>query len=260
MTMSFSGRAASRVLVVTGVGLRGELEDRLVRHAGQSFDRPVPVTVHRYGVLRSAVLFRWCQRAATKKLAVRLRQFTADPPDVFAHSFGAWLVGHALLGEPRLRVGRVVLTGSVLRPDFDWSRLVSRGQVEAVLNHYGRQDNWCRVSELFIPESGPSGYSGFVECAEVFNHAQPRFAHTTFFQAGIIEEAHRSLWRPFLTLQSDELWRLADPASEGSWRPVPWLFQANLLRFLVAFVIAGGAVYAVGLLLKVIRSLGGPVL
>jgi serine/threonine-protein kinase len=58
-------------------------------------------------------------------------------PDIIAHSFGTWLVGHALESNPDIQVGRVVLTGSILRPDFNWKEHMPSGQVEAVLNHYG---------------------------------------------------------------------------------------------------------------------------
>ncbi|GIH29134.1 hypothetical protein Aph01nite_74440 [Acrocarpospora phusangensis] len=250
-------RAPSRILLVTGVGLRGEQEDRLVSLAGRFFDPPVPVIVHRYGVLRSGVVLRAGQRAATGRLVARLRRIVAEcgEPDVFAHSFGAWLVGHALIGDPGLRVGRVVLTGSVLRPDFDWKVLISRGQVEAVLNHYGRNDQWSRVSQLFIPDSGPSGYRGFVASAGVLNQAEPHFAHTTFFRAEKMETAFRQLWGPFLNLRPGELRRLVDPAGEETWRPVPWLLRANLLRGLALFSAVAGAMSVAGLLVLLVGGL-----
>jgi pimeloyl-ACP methyl ester carboxylesterase len=239
-------RSPQVVLIVTGMGMRGELEDDLRCRVGQMFAPPVPVLVHRYGVARSGSLFRPCQRAATRRLAARLRELSeADgprprPPDVIAHSFGAWLVGHALRQNPDLRVGRIIMAGSVLRPDFDWHAIIGNGQAEAVLNHCGSHDLWAFVSEFFIPDSGPAGFRGFAECSGVFNRREPRFRHLTFFQARHIDIVHRTLWRPFLTRPADELAGLVGPGSRQSWRPRPWLLRANLLRALLLLGLVAG--------------------
>jgi pimeloyl-ACP methyl ester carboxylesterase len=239
-------RSPRTVLIVTGMGMRGELEDDLCYRVGHMFDPPVPVPVHRYGVVRSGSVFGPCQRVATRRLAERLRALPeADglrsrPPDIIAHSFGAWLVGHALQENPDLRVGRIIMAGSVLRPDFDWCTIIGRGQAEAVLNHYGSHDLWAFVSEFFIPDSGPAGFRGFGECPRVFNRREPRFRHLTFFQSRHVDTVHRTLWRPFLTRPADELGGLAGPGNPRSWRPRPWLLRANLLRALLLLGLAAG--------------------
>jgi pimeloyl-ACP methyl ester carboxylesterase len=236
------------VLIVTGMGMRGDLEDDLRHRVERMFALPVPVLVHRYGVARSGSLFRPCQQAATRRLAARLREpreaetdgQRSRPPDIIAHSFGAWLVGQALRQNPDLRVGRIIMAGSVLRPDFDWHTIIGNGQAEAVLNHYGSHDLWAFVSEFFIPDSGPAGFRGFADCPGVFNRREPRFRHLTFFQGRQIDTVHRTLWRPFLTSPADELAGLVGPGSPGTWRPRPWLFRANLLRaLLLAGLVAG---------------------
>jgi pimeloyl-ACP methyl ester carboxylesterase len=239
-------RSPQTVLIVTGMGMRGELEDDLRYRVGQMFAPPVPVLVHRYGVVRSGSLFRPCQRAATRRLATRLRGLSeADgprsrPPDVIAHSFGAWLVGQALRQNPDLRVGRIIMAGSVLRPDFDWHAIIGNGQAEAILNHYGSHDLWAFVSEFFIPDSGPAGFRGSAECPGVFNCREPRFRHLTFFQGRHIDIVHRRLWRPFLTRPTDELAGLVGPGNPQCWRPRPWLLRANLLRVLLLVGLVAG--------------------
>ena len=169
-------RCPHSVLIVTGVGMRGVLEDDLRKRVEEMFTPAVPVLVHRYGVARSGSLFRPCQRAATRRLASRLRELSGEdgglepgPPDVIAHSFGAWLVGHALRQNPDISVGRIIMAGSVLRPDFDWSAIIEGGQAEVILNHYGSRDLWAFASEFFIPDSGPAGLRGFAPCPGVFN-------------------------------------------------------------------------------------------
>jgi pimeloyl-ACP methyl ester carboxylesterase len=254
-------RSPSAVLIVTGMGMRGELEDDLRSRTGRSFAAPVPVMVHRYGVARSGSLLRPCQQAVTRRLAARLRELSAqssycgtEPPDIIAHSFGAWLVGNALQQNPDIRVGLIIMAGSVLRPDFDWHSLISRGQAETVLNHYGSRDWWAFVSEFFIPDSGPAGFNGFAQCAGVFNHPEPGFRHLTFFQSEHIGEVHRALWQPFLSRPAAELPELAGPDVSRAWRPRPWLLRANLPRFLLLGCLVTGTAE---LLLHVARLMAG---
>lgn len=239
--------------------MRGKLEDGLSRRAARFFDPPVPVLVHRYGVARSGTIFRLCQREAARRFAERLRGLSdrGQRPDIIAHSFGAWLVGHVLRQDPAIRVGRIIMAGSVLRPDFDWARLISGGQVEAVLNHYGSRDLWAYVSDLFIPESGPAGFLGFTECPGVFNRAEPGFRHTTFFLEGQIDEVHRILWRPFLSMPVGRLRELTGPDSCRAWRPRIWLLRANLARLLLLACLTAGFA---GLLLAAARLVAGVVL
>jgi pimeloyl-ACP methyl ester carboxylesterase len=240
--------------------MRGEMEDNLRCSMRQMFGSPVPVVVHRYGVARSGSLFRPCQRAATRRLAARLHELSdaselqSEPLDVIAHSFGAWLVGQALRQNPDIRVGRIIMAGSVLRPDFDWQRIMEGGQAEAVLNHYGSRDLWAFVSEFFIPDSGPAGFSGFAECFGVFNRLEQGFRHHTFFESSHMDTVHRTLWTPFLTRPAGELPGLVGPVGSRPWRPRPWLLRANLFRALLLGCLLAGAA---DLLLSVVRLIAG---
>jgi serine/threonine-protein kinase len=191
------------------------------------------------------------------RLAHRIRTLAdaGGPPDILAHSFGAWLVGQALRAHPDLRVGRVIVIGSVLRPDFDWATLVARGQAEAVLNQYGRRDRWVWATEFFIPGSGPAGLRGCPEQIGLINHAHPTFGHTTFFDDAVIDEVQRDVWRPFLTRAIPDLEHLATADGVGPWRPAPWLLRATVPRLLVLLAIAGGAVGIVAGVLALARAL-----
>ncbi|MCZ7616635.1 MAG: hypothetical protein M5T52_24490 [Ignavibacteriaceae bacterium] len=57
---------------------------------------------------------------------------TQHRPDVVAHSFGTLLISELLKKYPELKLGRVILTGSIISPDFNWELIFQRGQVEAV--------------------------------------------------------------------------------------------------------------------------------
>lgn len=87
---------------------------------------------------------------------------------------------------------------SILRPDFPWRILRDRGQVEAVMNHYGERDAWARIACYFIPNSGPSGRRGFDASTEALNRPEPSFRHSTFFREDGMRTSYRDLWQPFL--------------------------------------------------------------
>ena len=81
-------------------------------------------------------MLKFRQRALTPGLIARIRRLSSETmnagfggmSDVIAHSFGTWLLGHALRNDPTLKVGRIIPTGCILRPDFDWNELITRGQ------------------------------------------------------------------------------------------------------------------------------------
>jgi hypothetical protein len=111
----------------------------------------------------------WRRRSLVRKLARQIEGLAGERehdrlgrrPDVIAHSFGTWMLGHALAStDPEvadLAVGRVVLLGSILRPNFPWAEIIARGRAEAVLNHYGTADSWAGIGGYVIYDAGPSG-------------------------------------------------------------------------------------------------------
>lgn len=219
-------------LALHGMNTRGPWQENFNWLFSRSYGggQMVPVAIYKYGVIRPGVLARWRQRQLVRDLVARIRRLSGEAagsgfggrPDVIAHSFGTWLLGHALTSQANLRVGRVILLGSILRPDFDWRRLVDRGQVEAVLNHHGTADRWVRIAQRFIPCSGPSGRRGFNQPI-VHNVPAADFAHSQFFRADVMPFLFASLWQQFLTWPSERLDRLPGRTSPSEfWRSSPW--------------------------------------
>ncbi len=256
-----AGRSVPWVLVVHGMNTRGSWQEDLSWLVATTYGRSVPVFIYKYGIVRPGVLFRRRQRALARKLFVRLQHLAGKHgnrlgarPDIIAHSFGTWLVGHALQNNRDLRVGRVILTGSILRPDFGWKGLTTADQVEAVLNHYGKRDIWTRVAEFVIPDSGPSGRRGFAPCSGALNRAESDFTHSKFFEAALMDEIYKGVWRPFLTRPASELGVLADQDEGRSWRPAPWLVRATLPRLVILLIgVVVMAFFLVALLLGVVQ-------
>jgi hypothetical protein len=226
------------VLALHGMNTRGQWQEEFNWRVSRTYSRSVPVAIYKYGLVRPGAIWRPSLRLKTERLIAKIQALQGDsdengfasPPDVIAHSLGTWLIGHALQSNPSLTVGRIILTGSILRPDFDWAGLVARGQVEAVLNHYGTRDFWAGVAHFVIPDSGPSGKHGFNGEAGITQVAAEGFGHSDFFSPKNLTRVFSTVWQPFLTGRID-----IESAAAGAyipWRPTLWIFRATILPFI----------------------------
>lgn len=130
-------------------------------------------------------------------------------PSAVAHSFGTYALGRALEKYPDLTVGRVILCGSILPPDFDWPLLFSRNQVLEVQNDYGAKDFWSRISRWLVSDSGPSGATGFaIDSPLVHQRPFTHFTHSDYFKEGHYDQWLETIRSPliqFRTIRSSEL-------------------------------------------------------
>ena len=116
-------------------------------------------------------------------------------PSIIAHSFGSYVVGECMLKYREVKFDKIILCGSILPKNFDWTEVLARNQVWNVRNEFGLKDRWAKLVGSFMHRSGESGYSGFTvdsHCVE-----QERFAyhaHSDYFKIGHCLE----YWLPFL--------------------------------------------------------------
>ena len=120
------------------------------------------------------------------------------PPSIVAHSFGTYLVGHALKRFKHLRLDRVLLCGSILPTDFDWQLLIDRKQVGRLRVEYGVRDPWVRLAGWLIGGAGPSGARGFTIDSPDVEQEEFEYDHGEYFSQGHME-GH---WVPFLQGQN----------------------------------------------------------
>jgi hypothetical protein len=254
------------VIAIHGMNTAGAWQEAFSWHLGTTWGRSVPVAVYKYGIVLAGVIMAWrrrkLQRDLRDKLAALRKEARAQGysgnPDVIAHSFGTWLVGHIIEDEltqkpeEQLKFGRVILTGCILRPDFNWKRIKDAGLVEDVLNHYGTKDAIVPLAHATIWDSGPSGRRGF-DGDQVVNVRAAGYGHSDLFaidkcivngavlqpcagtagEASHLEHSYKRYWRPFLTLPRQELSGLPDRVNpQTAWRPLPWPFRGTLFPFL----------------------------
>ena len=119
-----------------------------------------------------------------------------DPPSIIAHSMGTYIVARAMFLYPQIRFDSLILCGSIIPTDFQWTELSQRGQVRKVLNECASGDFWARIVPWFVKDAGPSGAQGFEDKADgrVQEHHHADWRHSDFFH----ELSYRDVWIPFL--------------------------------------------------------------
>jgi pimeloyl-ACP methyl ester carboxylesterase len=103
---------------------------------------------------------------------------------IVGHSFGTYLIARAMeIHAPLIKFRRVLLCGSIVRPDYSWTQMVLRKQVEEVLNDYGALDTWAALAGWVVKDAGPSGRIGFRDDARgrVDQRYHPEWGHSQYF-------------------------------------------------------------------------------
>jgi serine/threonine-protein kinase len=125
------------------------------------------------------------------------RRFGDVVPSVIAHSFGTYIVSRALVDFPLIQLDAVILLGSIVDSDYDWSAV----RVRRVLNELAGEDpvvsmfrhGWMRK---LIPFTGPSGVDGFSQRdPKLREQVYSRYRHSSYF---IDAEHCRESWLPFI--------------------------------------------------------------
>jgi hypothetical protein len=169
--------SVGRPILITVHGTRtfGAWQDRLgslVRAENPNFD----VQSYRYGyfsVLAFLIpVFRWL---AVRSFRQRLREVIEDNPGspitIVCHSFGTHIVAYALRGmtaDELPQIPALILSGSVLRSNFEWHRLHGTGKVHRVINDCGINDNILMLSQMLVLLTGMAGRVGFYGFSSAF--------------------------------------------------------------------------------------------
>jgi pimeloyl-ACP methyl ester carboxylesterase len=163
------------IFVIHGIRDEGFWTERIARaiviegkRAGTEFAR-VTSTYGYFGML--PFVFPWERLKKVEWLMDQYADAIARFPNArrfhcVGHSNGTWLVARALQTYPSCRFSRIVFAGSVVSSRYDWSALLQRGKVGAVLNYAATADwvvacfpnlfEYIRVQDL-----GGAGHWGF---------------------------------------------------------------------------------------------------
>ncbi len=235
-------------VVIHGMNTRGPWQEDFAWGLSDSFGHSIPQYIYKYGLIRIGVLLKRVQNREIQELAEKLRALSSTlagshagtKPDIIAHSFGTWLISHVLRDNPDISIGRLILLGCIVRPDFDWQELIDRNQVEYILNHCAGKDIWVGISHFTIPDAGPGGRRGF-SSGNLLNIRTDDYRHSDYFKG---ERVRRALskggtWRNFLTRPAGKLSdSFPDSFMARGWkaRPVPGRVIRTILLALVVLL------------------------
>lgn len=99
-----------------------------------------------------------------KKLTEMVYEYPNSRITLIAHSFGTYITIKSLEAMPidiTLNIERVVLVSSVLKPNYDWSCVNMRHNIESINNECGFNDNILILSHYFSHDMGMAGRVGF---------------------------------------------------------------------------------------------------
>lgn len=243
-------RDISWLVTVHGMNTDGPWQQDFSWIIAKKLRYSAPILVFKYPILRAMTLFERTQRLASTDLGERLslaagqasqRAGELSPaPDVILHSYGTLLFSRLLLNDrfSDLRFNRVILAGSIVRPDYDWSRHVKSGRIAHVVNHCGDKDIAVFVAEFMMPNSGPSGRVGFQDSV-VSNVRAPGYDHGSFFDLDHMRAnlATDGAWARFLTAPAERIAGNEIMVRPHHWAPNPLAFPARITLKLFSVVL-----------------------
>lgn len=198
------------MIVVHGFNTDGKWQEEFSWQIANELKYSAPIFIYKYGIMRLGVLFPFRHRRIAKELGLRIKRAikfaqengTQAKPDIIVHSFGSKLFA-TMLEMPEfdeIEFGRVITTGSIIVPDYDWQTVIAGGRIEELLNHRGGRDKAVPLAQFFIPGTGPSGKVGFLDQA-VSNYLSNTYGHSSFFIRENLAEniSEGGLWDKFLT-------------------------------------------------------------
>ncbi|TAX65848.1 hypothetical protein ELI00_32415 (plasmid) [Rhizobium ruizarguesonis] len=239
------------MIVVHGMNSRAKWQEEFSWQIANRLRYSAPVLIYKYGWVTIDVLMRWLHRRHAKQLGDRIKiaidqaNTSGRPrePDIIAHSFGTLLLS-LILEDDRfddLRFGRVILAGSIVRPDFNWGKHVTSKRIGAILNHVGGEDVPVRYAQYAIPGSGPGGKVGYADNA-VLNIRSVGFGHSDFFEPSTLRGliADGGLWHSFLTHPLSQFRPVEGFSPVGRWKPASRVLRwpSRLVGYVIFWIVA----------------------
>lgn len=235
------------VITIHGMNTYGSWQEEYSWRLSQMYGYSIPVSIFKYGNIKLGALLLLPKQRYIAKFGKEIRKLSQEinggKPDVIAHSYGTLLLSEVLKCEEfkDIELGRVILVGSIVQPNYSWEKIVSEGRVEAIMCHYSHKDLWVRVAHFTIPGSGPSGFIGFNDRNTVVHVKENSYGHSDYFLEDNLYHVMNDTWAPFLTKNSNELASLNNNVDSNSpnWSKSKFRLVTHPIKIIIilAFVI-----------------------
>lgn len=230
------------MLVIHGMNTVGAWQQEFSWLLANHYRHAVPVYIYKYGNLKIKPLLLLHQNRQVAKLAQAIRQLQQQAPDgrpdVLAHSYGTFLLSRLCQDHQYddVKLGRLILVGSIVRPDFNWAPMLQSGRIEGVMCHHSDQDHTVRLAHFTIPGAGPSGRVGFNDRVHVIHHHETDLSHSRYFEASRMAQIFPQVWLPFLTAAKPSS---SETKQTPDWRPSGWRFVTHPLKLMLLLALMG---------------------
>lgn len=102
-------------------------------------------------------------------------------PSIISHSLGSWILAKAMIKYPELKFDKVFLNGSIVPADFDWFKLILRGQVNSIICETSENDKVVPYSFIFTGKFNPCArYGIFQKSSFIKEENIAEYGHSTF--------------------------------------------------------------------------------
>ncbi len=116
-------------------------------------------------------------------------------PSVVAHSLGTYIIGKCMRKYPYVRFDKIILCGSILPTNFNWSEVFARDQANYVRNIRCMRDPWVPKARWLVTDGGSSGVDGFDYWGTLLEEKRREdCSHSDFFTEADVRED----WLPLL--------------------------------------------------------------
>lgn len=145
---------------------------------------------YKYGLKIFKILPRHINKDALKfrdwyfKTTTEMHLKTDEPfhrPSIIAHSLGSWILAKAMLTYPELKFDKIFLNGSIVPADFDWFKLILRGQVNSIICETCEKDKVVPYSFIFTGKFNPCAKYGIHQKSSFIKEENiSEYGHSTF--------------------------------------------------------------------------------
>jgi cytochrome c-type biogenesis protein CcmH/NrfG len=190
------------VLLLHGIRTQAEWTQRTAAILERDPEiRARPVRYEFFDALRFLLPLNAIRERPIRRLTGLLRDELSRNPDhlsIIAHSFGTFILSRIFEREPDICFHRIVLAGSIIPDDFNWSQHGHRLDPDAdgdwqAVNDCGMRDLWPVLAKSVTWGYGSSGRFGFGHV-----RVKDRFfdlGHSDFFKGDFVA----TYWAPYLS-------------------------------------------------------------
>jgi len=118
----------------------------------------------------------------SKDLLILARRFPEARICIVGHSFGTYLIAESLKKiSDRLNIDRIILAGSVLQSDYDWTDIINKHNIKSVTNECASKDSALVFSHFFAKGLGMAGIEGLSPHGGIIINRHFEGGHSCFF-------------------------------------------------------------------------------